>query len=153
MIKVDELVRLCNDYVVNGIKVQHDGESYDVYDFDMDMMDNNIILLTKRSNNQIIVSAVNEVMEVFNFERVHKVMECINWTYYDGKVPDVDRLKKTVRELLLTAFNGFFDEFGDKKYDTYKSYISETGGFRVEVGSNSYTEDPTATVSFIVEQF
>ena len=151
MVKIDELVKLCNGYVVNGIKVQHSGETYDVYDFNME--DNNIVLYTKRSNEQIMQDAIKDIMNNFNFERVHKVMEYINWTYYDSKVPDIYRLQNAVTELLKSAFNGLFKEFSNVQYNTYKSYIAESGGFKVEVGSDSYMEEPTATVSFILEEF
>lgn len=151
MINIDELIRAYNDYFVNGIKVEYDGELYDVNGFTL--RDNNIVLYTRKSKEEFIMSSINMIMDEFNFERVHKAMECLNWTYYDGKVPTVDRLKSIVVDLLHNAFNGFFDEFGDKKYDTYKSYIAETGGFKVEVGSTSDIEEPTATVSFILEEF
>ena len=48
---------------------------------------------------------INEVIEYFDFEKVHKVMEYSNWTWFDngGKVPSVEELKKEAYRLLFDA--------------------------------------------------
>src|SRR5690554_4469915 len=60
-------------------------------------MENYNIELRKR------LEAVEEIMENFDFERVHAVMDFLNWTWIDNprKVPTVQALRISARGLLL----------------------------------------------------
>ena len=82
---------------------------------------------------------VDSIMDCFNFERVHEVMVCLNWTWGEGGVPEVYELRKSARDRLLSL------------YDENISY-SESGGF---AASKEVDEDGTCYVDlkFIVEQW
>lgn len=51
--------------------------------------------------------AIDEIMDNFDFEKVAKVMEGLNWGWVnsetDLKIPDVSELRKQARRLLTTA--------------------------------------------------
>ena len=40
-----------------------------------------------------------EIMDNFDFEKVHKCMQALNWRYYDGE-PDLDKLKYIAESLI-----------------------------------------------------
>ena len=85
---------------------------------------------------------INCIMRNFDFNRVHDVMECLDWhwaTYNKGQtVPEVEDLKKEAKRLLIDAV-------------TEKETIA-TGGFRAtyEKGTEDDPE-PYLSLEFIVE--
>lgn len=44
---------------------------------------------------------IDDIMDAFNFERVHSVMVMLDWKWgTDGYIPDIVELRKTARDLL-----------------------------------------------------
>ena len=43
---------------------------------------------------------IDDIIENFDFKRVHSVMEHLNWKWIDKGVPSIDDLKDTARHLL-----------------------------------------------------
>lgn len=80
---------------------------------------------------------IDEIMDFFDFERVHKVMEALNWTWTatNGNVPEVCQLRRQVRSMLNLLI--------DKNLESL-----ETGGFSVTKDSNGYIK-----CSFIVDSW
>lgn len=71
---------------------------------------------------------IMDCLDEFDFERVHKVMFHLNWTYSDCKdVPTVEYLRKNARKYLQEVIKGVLERnnVGDE-------YITGTGGFRYE---------------------
>jgi len=62
---------------------------------------------------------IEEILENFNFEKVHKVMTFLNWTWSGEKVPTSYHLRDEARRLLNEII---------KRPEPY----IETGGFRAE---------------------
>ena len=53
-----------------------------------------------------LYSSINDVMERFDFDKVHKVMTFLNWTWATttgGTVPSIDELKACAYQLLHLA--------------------------------------------------
>lgn len=52
--------------------------------------------------------AINEIVENFKWEKVHKAMEALNWTWHDseGKTPSIGSLFKCATDLLHRAYDG-----------------------------------------------
>lgn len=72
---------------------------------------------------QIIAGMVNEVMETFDFVKVHRVMVLTEHKWaIDGteKVPSIYRIKKHAEELLRTCAS----HYGDKD-----NFTTSSGGF------------------------
>ena len=64
-------------------------------------------------------------LDEFDFERVHSVMNYLNWTWADDNaVPDVLALRKHCRKYLQEVVRGALEHNG--------FYITATGGFRYE---------------------
>ena len=43
---------------------------------------------------------IEEIMDQFDFERTHKVMKFLGWSYAGRGVPSIDEIKKNARERL-----------------------------------------------------
>jgi hypothetical protein len=68
---------------------------------------------------------IMDCLDEFDFDRVHKVMMHLNWTYSDCKdVPTVEYLRKNARKYLM--------EVVKQALETKSEYITGTGGFRYE---------------------
>lgn len=67
---------------------------------------------------------IEDILDHFDFEKVKKVMDALEWTYYDSadSTVSIAELRKTARRLLHNAYNG-------KDSDHWSC---GTGGFEVE---------------------
>ena len=68
---------------------------------------------------------IMDCLDEFDFDRVHKVMMHLNWTYSDDKdVPTIETLRKNARKYLMAV--------AKEALETKSEYITGTGGFRYE---------------------
>jgi hypothetical protein len=68
---------------------------------------------------------IMDCLDEFDFDRVHKVMMHLNWTYSDCKdVPTVEYLRKNARKYLIEAVK--------EALQRNCEFICGTGGFRYE---------------------
>lgn len=86
---------------------------------------------------------IEEVIENFDFVKVHKVMESLNWTWANNKksknkIPSIKRMKKRVREL--------YEDCKKSKLDCCSS-----GGYEVSIWKEDGEE--IINVKFILEEF
>ncbi len=73
--------------------------------------------------------AISEIIENFNFERVHKVMEFLNWTWWDSEnVP-------TIGGLVLSAQSRLSETF-DRCNSLKENTTTGSGGFFVRAEYN-----------------
>ena len=85
---------------------------------------------------------IEEILENFDFDIVKKVMEAVDWTYFDSEeVPTTYRLIKTARERLEDAYN--------MAIERKKDCNSSCGGFKVFAG---YVEEKE-TVTYLELNF
>ena len=71
---------------------------------------------------------LDQLLEKYNFENVHKVMTMLNWTWAGKGVPTIEDMKGTVAYL-------FNELMRNKKNPTYAS----TGGFHLELKGDYLT--------------
>ena len=71
---------------------------------------------------------IDYVLDHFDFEKCHKVMELLNWKWWNtGGVPSIGEMRQFARELVRDAVRGMFEQ------DTVtKDYTVECGGFLVK---------------------
>lgn len=77
-----------------------------------------VIIVFKR---EVYMKKTKKILKNFDFEKVHEVMNHLNWVWYnedERKVPTVKELKKTAKELIKEI----------KKLDVD---VISTGGFEV----------------------
>ena len=68
---------------------------------------------------------IMDCLDEFDFDKVHKVMMHLNWTYSDCKdVPTVEYLRKQAR--------GYLIRVATEALERNTEYITGTGGFRYE---------------------
>ena len=67
---------------------------------------------------------IDEIMDWFEFEKVHKVMEALDWTWatVGAIVPTIQDLRRSAREQLHWAYDGLEKHGGD-------NYFTGSGGF------------------------
>jgi hypothetical protein len=78
---------------------------------------------------------IQEVLEYFDFQRVHKVMEFLNWTWGYEEVPSIYKLIKEAERLLT--------DVSKRKEDWY---LIATGGFEATKCGDSLS------LKFVLEQ-
>jgi hypothetical protein len=102
----------------------------------------NPFLKEKHSEDEIN-STVNEVMDLFDYEHVHKVMEFLDWKWAGKGVPEIYDLRVESRRLL--------EKVANKVIEGEKYYFSATGGFKAEAWKN---DDNTLglRLNFILEE-
>lgn len=76
--------------------------------------------------NQMI-EAIHDVIECFDFEKVHRVMRFLNWgwAFTNNKVPSVTQIKEQLLEMLFDVFEYGYNE-------NAAQYQMDTAGFFVE---------------------
>lgn len=101
----------------------------------------NPFLKEKHSEDEIN-STVNEVMDLFDYERVHKVMEFLDWEWAGKSIPEIYDLRVESRRLL--------EEVANKVIEGEEYYFVATDGFKAEAWKN---DDDTLglRLSFILE--
>lgn len=72
---------------------------------------------------------VDDALEHFNFEKVHKTMQLLDWKWCHpgengARVPSLDEIKKRAKEILQEAAESAAMSKGE--------YLVGTGGFRAE---------------------
>lgn len=67
---------------------------------------------------------IDEIMDWFEFEKVHKVMEDLDWTWVSvgTRVPTLQDLRSSARRELHLAYDGLEKHGGD-------NYFTGSGGF------------------------
>lgn len=50
-----------------------------------------------------LYGSIDEIMERFDFEKVRRVMEFLNWTWAGVGIPSTEELKSTARRVLYDA--------------------------------------------------
>ena len=97
---------------------------------------------TSKSNiTDAELAKIDDIMRNFNFEKVHKVMEMLDWKWAMTKygVPTVEELKVEARRLLEDA--------------THEETQVATGGLRAVYEKNGSDDpDPYIGLEFIVEE-
>jgi hypothetical protein len=84
---------------------------------------------------------IMDCLDEFDFDKVHKVMMHLNWTYSDDKdVPTVEYLRKQAR--------GYLIRVATEALERNTEYITGTGGFRYEAKSTMEMKEPMDTCGF-----
>lgn len=76
-------------------------------------------------------SRIDEVMDNFDFDRVHEVMTAIDWQWQDKGVPEKSELRATARKLMNDVIK-MVGEGGEVEY------LYGSGGFEATAYSTGY---------------
>lgn len=87
-------------------------------------------------------AAAADIMDRFDFDRVRRVMEALNWTWWDSpEVPSLNRLRGTADELLEGVIHHWLRTGEDRSH--------ATGGFEARI-RNIRDQSPELVLLFIV---
>lgn len=88
----------------------------------------------RRPKMSIKKRTIDAVIDQLDFEKIHTIMEVLNWTWWDQGVPSMETLKKQAYDLLEYAW--------EHKCST------GTGGFWVEYEGETDEDYPMLKISF-----
>lgn len=54
--------------------------------------------------DQIAKEKIDNIMEWFDFKKVHIAMKALNWTWRDGGVPSLLKIRGEAREMLIRCY-------------------------------------------------
>ena len=110
-----------------------------------------IVLLKERKKQKRVntrntwINAGTESMGKFNFDRVAKVMKCLDWQWAECSygVPSADEIRDHVENSIMQAIDGIMDEKSDR-------YFVSSGGIEVVATYDLY--DPKIIIRFVAEE-
>lgn len=84
---------------------------------------------------------VDEVLDEFDFEKVHRTMKALEWTWHDTDgVPTIGDLRRQARELLQDLLKHNHHCVGTGGLFAYR--MADTVGLRFEVTSYEVEKEP-----------
>ena len=91
------------------------------------------------------INAGTESMGRFNFDRVAKVMKCLDWQWAECSygVPSANDIRIHVENSIMQAIDGILDEKSDR-------YFVSSGGIEVVATYDLY--DPKIIIRFVAEE-
>lgn len=98
----------------------------------MNLYDHNLIL-------------ISNVLNDFNFQKVHNCMKCLNWDWFDKGIPTVDDLRFSARERMESAIKGCL-EHGTQG----QGFMSSSGGLKATATKNNYGQIDFLELEFVV---
>ena len=83
---------------------------------------------------------IDEILDEFNFEDVHRTMKALNWTWYGSdSVPSIGDLRRQSRQLLQELLKHNHYCVGTGGLFAYR--MADTVGLRFEVASYEVEKD------------
>ena len=88
----------------------------------------------------------DKVLEEFEFDKVHRAMEALNWTWAPlGRVPTISELIDEVKHQIDSCIRDFVNGKDDCAYST--------GGFETRIDLDPDDDMPIITVKFVVDSW
>ena len=91
---------------------------------------------------------IANILNEFDFIRVHEVMVCLNWEWCNNGIPSIDKLRNAARKRMDDAI----------KYCIYEGtanipYHSSSGGLKATVEKNIYGQIDFIGLEFVVSSW
>ena len=90
---------------------------------------------------------VDEIIEHFNFQRCHKVMKHLKWSWALTGVPSIEELKESAIERLERAI-----EYAKSKEVKESCYVS-SGGLKATAHKNRYGHVVMLQLEFVLSEW
>ena len=88
---------------------------------------------------------IAEIIENFNFTKVHRVMKFLNWRW------GVDNTIPTIGQIVVQAYeklNACWDDYRNKAIEEHETYFQSSGGLEASVDSRGLL-----SLKFILEEW
>lgn len=94
---------------------------------------------------------IEEVLEHFDFNKCHEVMEHLDWRWgLNPEVPTIDRIKESGRDRIMGAIKGIKE---NKKHHYLEGYFSSSGGLKATVYKNKYGLVTNIILEFVLSDW
>lgn len=98
--------------------------------------------MSQYERNLILIS---NVLNEFNFEKVHECMKCLDWTWAIKGIPTIDDLRFSARERMQNAIDGCL------KHGTVgQGFLSSSGGLKATALKNDYGQIDYLELEFVI---
>ena len=77
---------------------------------------------------------IRDIMDEFDFDKVHKAMKALDWRWVGTGVPTIDELRNGAHHLLRGAANSRLYEFKHEHW--LEGIVNSTGGFQATAYCN-----------------
>jgi hypothetical protein len=77
---------------------------------------------------------IDDILDEFDFNKVHKAMEALDWRWVGTGVPTIDELRNGAHHLLRGAANSRLYEFKNEHW--LEGIVNSTGGFQATAYCN-----------------
>jgi len=97
---------------------------------------------------------VDEIMEEFNFAKVHKAMVALDWKWAGSeyKIPSIESLRNEAKHLLRGAAESRLTQFKNEHWEL--GIINSTGGFSATAYCDKdKTKITSLSLQFVVEEW
>ena len=101
--------------------------------------------MTQYEIHQIMIA---NILNQFDFIRVHQVMVCLDWEWYYNGTPTIDGLRNAARKRIDSAIKGCIDE-GTANIP----YHSSSGGLKATVEKNINGQIDFIELEFVVSSW
>jgi hypothetical protein len=88
---------------------------------------------------------IADILNEFDFDRVHRAMLCLGWEWYYYGIPTIDKLRDGARERMDNAIKGCLE---GSLSDT--PYYSSSGGLKATVEKNNYGQIDFIELEFVL---
>ena len=91
-------------------------------------------------NPQTELDLIEDILDDFDFDRVQKVMEALQWTWHDTypEIPRISQMRKLARSLMKLCIE-------------HEEYTTTTGGFWVQ--KRTFEGCPYYRIMFVVSEW
>lgn len=91
------------------------------------------------------IKQIEDLLDEFDFDKVRKVMDCLEWTYFDSpdKQVSIGELRRQARRLLEVAYNA----------TPSPEYTTACGGFTVDRYMYPGDTQKYITLKFVVTEW
>lgn len=91
---------------------------------------------------------IDNIMDNFDFERVHNTMWLLNWWWFDKGVPSVDQLKQEARKHLDRAIEQVLSPNNTESIDA--AWMSASGGLVARAWKTKKNNLSRLTLDFVL---
>lgn len=106
--------------------------------------------IRKRSPEAMKEKMIQDILDNFDFEKCHRVMKSLNWTWLRG-IPNVDDLKQSARSRLECAIEGVLNRKDTLPSNYY--YFCSSGGLKATAWKNRYGHLEAINLEFVVTEW
>ena len=91
---------------------------------------------------------IDNILNEFDFEKCHRVMEFLNWTWsYNPSPPSIHELRSSAKDRFNNAIEGILTA---KDHSHHHRYSCSSGGLKPNVWKNKYNQICDAELEFVL---